>query len=54
MQQLGATDAATISTLEPVVTLLLAFLVLHEILAPMQVAGAVLVIAAVAVLTRVR
>ncbi len=54
MRQLGATDAATISTLEPVVTLLLAFFVLHEILAPMQVAGAVLVIAAVAVLTRVR
>lgn len=54
MHRLGATHAATISTLEPVVTLVLAFLILHETLAPMQVAGAVLVIAAVAALTRVR
>lgn len=54
MQRLGATDAATISTLEPVVTLLLAFSILQETLTPMQIAGAALVIAAVAALTRVR
>ena len=54
MRRLGATDAATISTLEPVVTLLLAWLILHETLAPMQVVGAVLVISAVAALTRAR
>ena len=54
MQRLGAADAATLSTLEPVVTLALAALVLGELLAPVQLAGAAMIIAAVIVLARVR
>lgn len=52
--RLGATDAATLSTLEPIVTLLLAFFFLGETLKPVQLLGAALVILAVVVLTRVR
>lgn len=52
MRRLGAGDAATLSTFEPVVTLSLAYLFLGETLAPMQAFGAALVIAAVVVLTR--
>lgn len=54
MRRLGASDASTLSTLEPVVTLLLAFLFLGEKLGPVQALGAGLVIAAVVVLTRLR
>jgi drug/metabolite transporter (DMT)-like permease len=52
MQRLGATDAATISTLEPVVTLLLAYAILGETLGMKQLAGAFLVVCAVLVLAR--
>lgn len=52
MQRLGATDAATLSTLEPVVTLLLAALFLGESLGGVELAGASLVLAAVVVLAR--
>jgi drug/metabolite transporter (DMT)-like permease len=52
MQRLGATDAATISTLEPVVTLLLAYGILGETLGMKQSAGALMVICAVLVLAR--
>ncbi len=52
MRRLGAGDAATLSTFEPVVTLLLAYLLLGETLAPMQAFGAALVIVAVVILTR--
>ena len=52
MQRLGATDAATLSTLEPVVTLLLATLLLGESLGSLKVAGALLVLGAVVVLAR--
>jgi len=52
MQRLGAADAATLSTLEPVVTLLLAFVFLNETLAPAQLLGAGAVVAAVALLSR--
>jgi drug/metabolite transporter (DMT)-like permease len=52
MQRLGATDAATLSTLEPVVTLLLAALFLGESLGAVELAGAFLVLAAVVVLAR--
>jgi drug/metabolite transporter (DMT)-like permease len=54
MQRLGAADAATLSTLEPVVTLLLAFVFLNETLAPVQLLGAGAVVAAVALLSRMR
>lgn len=52
MQRLGAADAATLSTLEPVVTLVLAAAVLGESLGPVQLAGAVMVLGAVVALAR--
>ena len=52
MRRLGAGDTATLSTFEPVVTLLLAYLFLGETLGPMQAFGAALVIMAVVILTR--
>lgn len=52
MRRLGAGDASTLSTFEPVVTLLLAYLFLGETLGPMQAFGAALVIVAVVLLTR--
>jgi len=52
VQRLGPADAATLSTLEPVVTILLAAAVLAERLAPLQLAGGVLILAAVIVLAR--
>ena len=52
MRRLGASDAATLSTLEPVVTLLLAYVFLGEKLGPVQAAGVGLVLTAVVVLTR--
>lgn len=54
MRHLGAGDASTLSTLEPVVTLLLAYLFLGETLGPIQALGAALVIVAVVVLTKMR
>ena len=54
MRRLGAGDASTLSTLEPVVTLLLAYLFLGETLGPLQALGATLVILAVVVLTKMR
>ena len=52
IRRLGAADAATISTLEPVVTAALGVLVLGERLSPVQLAGGMLVLVAVAALTR--
>ncbi|WP_084201319.1 DMT family transporter [Geobacter pickeringii] len=52
MQRLGAADASTLSTLEPVVTLLLAALFLGESLGATEMAGAVLVLGAVVALAR--
>ena len=46
----GPTAAAILSTLEPVVTVMLAFVVFGEALGPAQLAGGVLVLAAVIVL----
>jgi len=54
MRRIGAGDASTISTIEPVVTLLLAYFYLGETLGRMQAVGAALVIGAVAILTRMR
>ena len=54
MRRLGAGDASTLSTLEPVVTLLLAFFFLGETLGSVQALGAALVIVAVVILTRIR
>jgi drug/metabolite transporter (DMT)-like permease len=52
MQKLGAADAATLSTLEPVVTVLLAAIFLGEAIAPNQIAGGAIILGAVIWLTR--
>ena len=52
MARLGATDASTLSTLEPVVTVVLAALVLDERLSAAQLVGGLLILAAVVVLAR--
>jgi len=54
MSRIGAGDASTLSTLEPVVTLLLAYFFLGETLGAVQGFGAAVVIAAVVILTRMR
>lgn len=52
LRRLGAADAATLSTLEPVVTFVLAALVLGEPVGPLQILGGGIVLAAVAALAR--
>ena len=52
MARLGPADASTLSTLEPVVTVVLAALVLDERLSATQLAGGALILAAVVVLAR--
>ncbi len=52
LARVGPTRAATLSTLEPVVTVTLAALVLGEAIAPAQIAGGALILAAVALLAR--
>lgn len=52
LERLGATDASTLSTLEPVVTVVLATVLLGDPLRPLQLVGGVLILAAVVVLTR--
>ncbi len=47
---MGPTAASILSTIEPVVTVLLAFLVFGEVLGAVQLAGGALVLAAVLVL----
>jgi drug/metabolite transporter (DMT)-like permease len=52
LQKLGAAQASMLSTLEPVVTVVLAALLLGESIAPMQMAGGALILAGVLWLTR--
>lgn len=52
MEQLGATDAATLSTLEPLITLALAAAVLGEGVTGLQLAGGLLILSAVIYLAR--
>jgi drug/metabolite transporter (DMT)-like permease len=55
LDRVGPTTASILSTVEPVVTVLLAFLVFGETLAAVQLAGGALVVAAVlALAVRVR
>jgi drug/metabolite transporter (DMT)-like permease len=54
LARVGATAAATISTLEPVVTVLLATLVLAAPLTPIQLAGGALILVAAVVLALAR
>ncbi len=51
LRRVGSTTAAILSTLEPVVTVLLAFLVFGEVLGVVQMLGGALVVAAVPVLS---
>lgn len=53
LERIGPTNASMLSTLEPVVTVLLAVLWLGEALRPVSLAGGGLILAAVLVLTRV-
>jgi drug/metabolite transporter (DMT)-like permease len=50
LRRVGPTSAAILSTAEPVVTVLLAFVVFGEVLGPLQLLGGAFVIAAVLVL----
>ena len=52
LERIGPTDAALLSTLEPVVTVVLAALLLGETLKPLSLFGGALILAAVALLTR--
>lgn len=52
MEKLGAADASTLSTLEPLITLGLAALVLGETVSGLQLAGGTLILAAVVYLAR--
>lgn len=54
LKRIGPTRAATLSTLEPLVTLLLAAAVLDERIVPVQMAGGMLILAAVVLLARAR
>jgi drug/metabolite transporter (DMT)-like permease len=51
LQRVGPTTASILSTVEPVTTVLLAFLVFGESLGPVQLAGGALVVGAVLVLS---
>ena len=52
LARIGPTDTATVSTMEPVVTLLLAVALLGETLAPLQLLGGACILAAVVRLAR--
>ncbi len=52
MRHLGAADAASLSTLEPVVTVLLAAIFIGEEIGVWQIAGGAIILAAVVVLAR--
>ncbi len=54
LERIGPTRASTLSTLEPLVTVTLAAMVLGETIMPVQVAGGALILAAVVVLARAR
>lgn len=54
LERLGPSDTAVVSTVEPVVSIVVAAAVLGEHLGPVQVVGGVLVLAAVLALARLR
>lgn len=54
LKLIGPTRASTLSTLEPLVTVTLAALVLGEHIAPVQMAGGALILSAVVLLARAR
>jgi drug/metabolite transporter (DMT)-like permease len=54
LQRIGPMNAATLSTIEPVVTVTLAALVLEETIMPLRVAGGMMILLAVILLIRSR
>ncbi len=52
LKRIGPANAATLSTLEPVTSVFLASLLLHDSLTPVRLLGGALILAAVVVLTR--
>ena len=52
--RLGAADASTVSTLEPLATIALAAVFLDERLSAMQIGGGAIIVAAVILIARVR
>lgn len=52
MEKLGATDASTLSTLEPLITIGLAAIVLGEVISELQLVGGGLILAAIIYLAR--
>jgi drug/metabolite transporter (DMT)-like permease len=52
LERIGPTNAATLSALEPLVTVLLALIFLHETIVPLQLIGGGLILAAVILLAR--
>ncbi|MDP2906751.1 MAG: DMT family transporter [Nanoarchaeota archaeon] len=54
LERVGPTSAATLSTIEPVVTVILAALALDEAITPLRIAGGMMILLAVILLTRSR
>jgi drug/metabolite transporter (DMT)-like permease len=52
LERVGPTNASTISTFEPLVTVLLAMIFLRETIVPLQLLGGSLILSAVIVLAR--
>jgi drug/metabolite transporter (DMT)-like permease len=52
LERVGPTNAATLSTIEPVVTVILAALVLDEAITPLRITGGMMILLAVILLTR--
>ncbi|HEY0604681.1 MAG TPA: DMT family transporter [Herpetosiphonaceae bacterium] len=52
LERVGPTNASTLSTFEPLVTVLLAMVFLHETIVPLQIIGGGLILAAVILLAR--
>lgn len=54
MERIGPTNASTLSTLEPVVTVVLAAIILKEAIGPLQVLGGAFILSAVVLLARLK
>jgi drug/metabolite transporter (DMT)-like permease len=52
LERVGPTNAATLSTIEPVVTVVLAALILDESITPLRILGGLMILIAVIILTR--
>jgi drug/metabolite transporter (DMT)-like permease len=52
LERVGPINAATLSTIEPAVTVVLAALILHESIAPLRILGGMMILVAVIILTR--